>query len=127
MTKTLERLYLTLYWRLKAYGYPPAMCDLAEMCNIEQTQVVNWLKKLARTGYIKLYLFENGDYNVKFLIEPKREWVVNIDMNANGAIRSIKSEIPLKVFVWDGKAEPLVYFSQKPLDKTELIKQGILV
>lgn len=127
MTKTLEKLYLTLYWRLKAYGYPPALSDLAIACNVEQTQILNWLKELARTGYIKLFLYENDDYNVKFLIEPKREWIVNIDMGANGKIQNIKSEIPLKVFVWDGHAEPLIYLSRKTLDKTELIKKGIIV
>lgn len=127
MNRTLERIYLTLYWRLKAYGYPPPMAELAESCGTEQTTILNHLRELARTGYIKLYLYENGDYNVKFLIEPKREWVINIELNGAGQPRSIRSEIPVKIYVWSGRPEPMVYISQKELDKAELIKKGILV
>lgn len=126
MTKTLEKLYLTLYWRIKAYGYPPALCDLAITCGVSQTTIKGWLKQLARTGYIKLYLYENDDYKVEFLIEPKREWVINIETDSHGRVKDVKSEIPVVLYFWDGHAEPLVYFSRKTLDKTELIKKGIL-
>lgn len=127
MTKTLEKIYLTLYWRKFAYGYPPSLSQLAEMCNTSQTTILNWLKKLARTGYIKLFLFENGDYNVEFLIEPKREWVINIEMTPMGAVKKINSEIPVRVFIWNGQPEPMEILSTKDLDKAELIKKGILV
>ena len=127
MNRTLERLYLTLYWRLKAYGYPPSMADLATACGVEQTAVLHQLKQLAKTGYIKLYLYDSGDYNVKFLIEPKREWVINVELNGAGQPRVIRSEIPVKIYVWTGRPEPMVYVSQKDLDKAELIKKGILI
>lgn len=126
MNKRLERIYLTLYWRLKAYGYPPSMADLAEACGISQTTIKDALKNLAKTGYVKLYLYENGDYNVKFLIEPNREWVVNIELNAAGQPRTIRSEIPVRIYVWDGHPVPKVFVSQKSLDKAELIKKGII-
>lgn len=126
MNKTLERLYLTLYWRQKAYGYPPSLNELAEMAGISQTMVMQRLKELATQGYIKLFLYDNGDYNVKFIIEPKREWVVNIRYK-NGEIDSITSEIPIKVYVWDKYIEPRIYQSRKTLDKAELIKKGIMV
>ncbi|MCQ2608987.1 MAG: hypothetical protein MJ197_09930 [Bacteroidales bacterium] len=126
MNKTLERLYLTLYWRQKAYGYPPSLNELAEMANVSQTMIMQRLKELATQGYIKLFLYDNGDYNVKFIIEPKREWVVNIRYR-NGEIDSITSEIPIKVYVWDKYIEPRIYQSRKTLDKAELIKKGIMV
>lgn len=126
MNKTLERLYLTLYWRQKAYGYPPSLNELAEMADVSQTTVMQRLKELATQGYIKLFLYDNGDYNVKFIIEPKREWVVNIRYR-NGEIDSITSEIPIKVYVWDKYIEPRIYQSRKTLDKAELIKKGIMV
>lgn len=125
MNKVLEKLYLTLYWRKYAYGYPPALCDLAEMCGTSQTTILKWLKDLAKEGYIKLYLYENDDYNVDFIIKPKREWVVNIETEGN-RIKSVRSEIPVKLYIWDGHAEPLIYISRKTLDKAELIKKGIL-
>ena len=126
MNKTLERLYLTLYWRQKAYGYPPSLNELAEMADVSQTTIMQRLKELATQGYIKLFLYDNGDYNVKFIIEPKREWVVNIRYK-NGEIDSITSEIPIKVYVWDKYIEPRIYQSRKTLDKAELIKKGIMV
>lgn len=126
MNKTLERLYLTLYWRQKAYGYPPSLNELAEMADVSQTMVMQRLKELATQGYIKLFLYDNGDYNVKFIVEPKREWVVNIRYR-NGEIDSITSEIPIKVYVWDKYIEPRIYQSRKTLDKAELIKKGIMV
>lgn len=126
MNKTLEKIYLTLYWRSKAYGYPPALSTLAESCNVSQTTIIDWLKKLARSGYIQLFLYENDDYNVKFLIEPKREWVINIEKRGNN-ITEVISEIPVKIYVHDGlHAEPQVYLSRKTLDKVELVKKGIL-
>lgn len=127
MNKMLERLYLTLYWRQKAYGYPPSLADLANHIDCEQTMVVEYLKNLARAGYIKLYLYKDGDYNVEFLVEPKREWVVNIEMDSHGRIKDVISEIPLQIYIHDGHAEPIVLHSRKTLDKTELIKKGIMV
>lgn len=127
MNKTLEKIYLTLYWRNKAYGYPPSMSDLASACGVSQTTIRDKLKELARTGYIKLYLYENDDYNVKFLVEPKREWIINIELNGAGKPRLIRSEIPVRIYVWDGHPEPIVYCSQKSLDKAELIKKGIIL
>lgn len=128
MNKTLERLYLTLYWRKKAYGYPPALADLADAVQCEQTAIVEQLKNLARAGYIKLYLYKDGDYNVDFLIEPNREWVVNIEINSAGQIRVIVSEIPLQIYVHDGKTPvPTILHSRKTLDKAELIKKGIMI
>ena len=127
MNKMLERLYLTLYWRQKAYGYPPSLADLANSAGCEQTMVVEHLKNLARAGYIKLFLYKDGDYNVQFLIEPKREWVVNIEMR-NGRIADIISEIPLQIYVHDGTSlEPVLLHSRKTLDKAELIKKGIMI
>lgn len=128
MNKTLERLYLTLYWRKKAYGYPPSLADLATSCGVGQTMIVEQLKNLARQGYIKLYLYKDGDYNVEFLIEPNREWVVNIEINRAGQIKDIVSEIPLQVYVHDGTTPiPTVLHSRKTLDKAELIKKGIMI
>lgn len=127
MNKLLERVYLTLYWRKKSYGYPPALADLATAANVSQTMIVEHLKALARDGYIKLYLYQDGDYNVEFLIEPKREWVVNIQLNSRGEIKDVVSEIPLQLYVYDGHAEPILLHSRKTLDKTELIKKGIMV
>ena len=127
MNKVLERLYLTLYWRKKAYGYPPALADLADAVQCEQTTVMEHLKQLARQGYIKLYVYADGDYNVEFLVEPKREWVVNIKVNARGQIIDVLSEIPLQIYVHDGSPEPAVLHSRKTLDKAELIKKGIMV
>lgn len=127
MNRTLERLYLTLYWRRKAYGYPPALADLADAVQCSQTTVIDHLKRLARNGYIKLYLYQDGDYNVDFLIEPKRPWVVNIEMNSMGRIKEIISEIPLQIYIHDGSPEPIMLLSRKTLDKAELIKKGIMV
>lgn len=127
MNKVLERLYLTLYWRKKAYGYPPALADLAGAVQCEQTTVMEHLKQLARQGYIKLYVYADGDYNVEFLVEPKREWVVNIKVNARGQIIDVLSEIPLQIYVHDGSPEPAILHSRKTLDKAELIKKGIMV
>lgn len=127
MNKTLEKLYLTLYWRKKAYGYPPSMADLSTACGLTPMIIEKHLKNLAKAGYIKLYLYQDGDYNVEFLIEPKREWVVNLELDSQGRIRNIISEIPLQVYVHDGHAEPLILHSRKTLDKTELIKKGIMV
>ena len=103
------------------------MADLATVCGVEQTTILHHLKQLAKTGYIKLSLYDSGDYNVKFLIEPKREWVINVELNGAGKPRVIRSEIPVKIYVWTGRPEPMVYVSQKDLDKAELIKKGILV
>lgn len=127
MDKTLERIYLTLYWRSKAYGYPPSLSDLAEYCRVSQSAIITWLKRLAQAGYIQLFLYKDGQYNVKFLIEPKREWVVNIEKRGDNIVK-ITSEIPVKVYVHDGiSPEPEMYLSRKTLDKVELIKQGIMV
>lgn len=127
MNKTLERLYLTLYWRKKAYGYPPSMADLATACKLSPMMIEEHLKNLAKAGYIKLYLYQDGDYNVEFLVEPKREWVVNIEMDSMGRIKDVISEIPLQIYIHDGHTEPLIVHSRKTLDKTELIKKGIMV
>ena len=127
MNRTLERLYLTLYWRKKAYGYPPSLADLATACQLSPMIIEQHLKNLAKAGYIKLYLYKDGDYNVEFLIEPKREWVVNIEMDSHGRIKDVISEIPLQIYVHNGQPEPLLLHSRKTLDKTELIKKGIIV
>lgn len=127
MNETLERLYLTLYWRKKAYGYPPSIAKLATACKLSPMRIEEHLKNLAKQGYIKLYLYQDGDYNVEFLVEPKRPWVVNLEVDSMGRIKEIISEIPLQVYVHDGHAEPLVLYSRKTLDKTELIKKGIMV
>lgn len=127
MDKTTERIYLTLYWRSKAYGYPPSLSTLAEYCGVAQSTILLWLKKLAKAGYIQLFLYKDGQYNVKFLIEPKREWVVNIEKRGDNII-SVTSEIPVRVFVHDGfSPEPKEYLSRKALDKVELVKKGIMV
>lgn len=127
MDKTTEKLYLTLYWRSKAYGYPPSLADLAQYTGVAQTKVIDWLKKLAKAGYIQLFLYEDGQYNVKFLVEPKREWVVNIEKRGDNFV-NITSEIPVKIYVHDGLSpEPKVYLSRKSLDKVELVKKGIMV
>lgn len=125
MTRTQELIYLTLYWRNKAFGYPPPLDELAEKCRVSQTHIKEILRQIARAGYIRIAFMKDGSYSVKFNIEPKRPWVVNITTDGKSIV-DVKSEIPVMLYVWTGRAEPLVYFSKKDLDKAELIKKGIL-
>lgn len=127
MTKTQERIYLTLWWWYKCFGYPPALNELAEKARVDQTTIKDHLKTLAKAGYIELAFLTDGSYTVKFLIEPRREWAVNIKVNPMGRITDVISEIPVVIYVHDGHIEPLVYHSRKTLDKAELIKKGLMV
>lgn len=126
MNKTAEKIYLYLVWHMRAHGYPPELSDLADRCGCTQTRAEYWLKRLAQQGYIKLYLYEDGDYNVKIMIDEKRGWVVNIHTDERGKPVRITSEIPIHLFVWSpNSVVPVEMVSTKDLITEQLRKAGI--
>lgn len=126
MNRTAEKIYLYLLWHIRAYQRPPEMSDLAERCGCSQTRAEYWLKRLAQQGYIKLYLYPDGDYNVKIMIDETRGWIVNLHTDEHGKPIRITSEIPVHLYVWSPKViEPVELVSTKHLETGQLKKAGI--
>lgn len=126
MNKTAEKIYLYLLWHMRAYQRPPELADLAERCGCAQTRADFWLKRLAQQGYIKLYLYPDGDYNVKIMIDETRGWIVNLHVDEQGRPLRMSSEIPIHLFVWGPKSPiPAELTATKDLMTGQLRKAGI--
>lgn len=127
MTPTAERIYLFLAWWIKAYGYAPPKTTIAERCQCSDLQVESWLNKLASRGYIKLYNYNDGSYNVKIMLDPTRPWQAVLQVDEHGRLKSLTSELPIQLHVWRGKSFiPDVIVSERDLMKQELKKKGII-
>ena len=128
MNKTAERIYLYLLWHMRAYQRPPEMADLAERCNCSQTRAVYWLKRLAAQGYIKLYLYSDGDYNVKIMVDETRGWIVNLHTDDQGNPLRMTAEIPIHLYVWGPRSTvPVEIVQTKDLMTEQLKKAGIKI
>lgn len=127
MNSVAERIYLFLCWHIKAFGYAPAMAKLTEACKCTATQTERWLKRLASDGYIKLYLYPDGDFTVKIMIDPTTKWHANLFVK-DGKIVQLISELPMNLFIWnDTSPLPTRIESEKDLDLARLKKKGIRI
>lgn len=127
MSPTAEKIYLFLAWWIKAYGYAPPKTTIAQRCQCSDLQVESWLNKLASRGYIKLYNYSDGNYNVKIMLDPTRPWQAVLHLDKRGKAKMLISELPIQLHVWrEDSLVPDIIVSERDLMKEELKKKGIL-
>lgn len=105
MEKKCSEIFLYISWHKVAFGYSPSWDKIAEQCSTTIERAKYWVNRLANKGYIKLYMFDDGGYEIKIMIDPLHRWKVNLILQPDNSYRC-ESEIPVSVFLWSTKATP---------------------
>jgi len=125
MTLNEERVYLYLAWFIVCYRYSPPQERIAQSCGVSINYVDKALKRLAKQGYIKLYIYDGGEYEAKLMIDPTRAWIAVLRQDKDRW--RLESEIPIQLHIFRTDSPVPQVITNEALITQELKNKGIKV